>query len=343
MRIVQHYASTLEVDWRDRDWEPIKEEAYVYYDLETRDLSIDPLESVKSKLNDNFYLANSDLLESDDIKYLIKTSGSFFHEIHDILAVVLKIHKINPNAIFILFTPKTEDNKKLYSYFQEFFQSKYIRHLIVPMMVSEFGWQLHPPVLKLKNYVNFNQYSQKNNLHVSLYDFSIVSREILSHINASNVKPRKKVYLSRSHIDGRRDSLLDLPPSYLGYRDDQRMEHEAKLENFFRENGYSIIIPEQNFSTFREQLELMAETKVLAGVTGSGLTNALLMQDGGYVFEIRAQQVTGGIPQEGNQSLCNFYVDDAFIKNHTHISIPSERKPDEVIDLIKRSEQLFKI
>lgn len=65
----------------------------------------------------------------------------------------------------------------------------------------------------------------------------------------------------------------------------RRLANEAALEPLFREAGFDIV--ETESLSLEQQILLMQETAVLAGMHGAGLTNMLFMPEGGRVLELR--------------------------------------------------------
>jgi hypothetical protein len=101
--------------------------------------------------------------------------------------------------------------------------------------------------------------------------------------------------------------------------------------------GYDVIKTE-DFESFQDQVDFFYETKVLASITGSGLTNAVFMQPGQTLIEIVTPLVlsTGRPGEEKDltkpyyvQELHNFYKNLAFYKDHTYFGIHNETRSFE--------------
>lgn len=65
----------------------------------------------------------------------------------------------------------------------------------------------------------------------------------------------------------------------------RRITNEADVQAIFLKWGYEIHFFEDY--SFQKQLEIMSETKVLAGLHGAGLTNMLFMPPAGRILELR--------------------------------------------------------
>lgn len=79
--------------------------------------------------------------------------------------------------------------------------------------------------------------------------------------------PTRKLYISRSKMTHR------------------KVTNEIELEKLLLAKGFEILYPEEY--TFEQQVALFAQCKVLAGLTGSGFTNMLFMQEGASVLEFK--------------------------------------------------------
>jgi capsular polysaccharide biosynthesis protein len=143
----------------------------------------------------------------------------------------------------------------------------------------------------------------------------------------------KKVYLSRkSVIPKDAESILkNTDAKNLSFIHDERIDGEEILENFFKENGFAIVYPE-DFSSFREQIGFMQEVDVLVSLTGASLTNCIFMKPGKTVIELSTTLVLGG-----EESLHTHFYDIAYAKNHNFISIRHDRVAQNVINKLTNS------
>ena len=99
------------------------------------------------------------------------------------------------------------------------------------------------------------------------YNESLI-REARSLLRPSAVKkPFRKIYASRAKASLR------------------RIQNEEELISLLQKFGFEIHYFEEY--TLQEQMDLMSETQVLAGLHGAGLTNMLFMQENTVVLEFR--------------------------------------------------------
>lgn len=68
-----------------------------------------------------------------------------------------------------------------------------------------------------------------------------------------------------------------------------RAENNTAVEQIFVENGYEIVFPE--LMTFRDQLKIFSEAKILAGVCGAGLTNIIFTNKNAQIISIQPKEI----------------------------------------------------
>lgn len=330
--------SSRPTTWDMSEAVPIIGPSFILFNPAEEKFYFDTLDNMVEKIGEDFKITSSDFLESESIKYLLPLDHQFSHTIHDSLTVILKLHEINPSAAFVLYEPNDplEGVSGVHAYVKELLEHKNIDHIMLKVVNSTPTGD-YPTIIKASNCIDVRRYIEANDLQLSLDDYKKTCEEIYSHIGETDELPYRKVYLSRSHIDRKDHNILIRVPGEI--YDDSRMENEKLLEDFFREKGYEIVIPERDFKTFRLQLEYMRSVKVLASITSSGLLNSLFMYDNQYLLEIVAELVTDG---GRHQTLVNHYSNYAYIKNHTHLAIQSRRDPEKVIERLKNLVDPFK-
>jgi hypothetical protein len=153
-------------------------------------------------------------------------------------------------------------------------------------------------------------------------------------------KPFRKVYLKRLPSPEVIGSVYTEDGSY---PNDVRMYDEDKLVEFFVDNGYEIVIPEEKFESLAEQINYMSEVDTLAAVSSSGLINSLFMQPGQKVIEILAEIVNINYLREDGlltttQGLPMEYYPLSFLLGHSHIMISTKRDASVAI---RKLEDLF--
>ena len=148
-----------------------------------------------------------------------------------------------------------------------------------------------------------------------------------------DVKPYKNVFVSRALNPERLDVIAD----GLSYKNDRRMDDHNALEAYFADLGYDIIHAEK-FNSFQDQLDYFYSVKTIAGLTGSGLTNAAFMQPGGVIFEIVTPLVVPVPPPGGVkditkpyfvQEIHNFYKNIAYYQNHSFVCVQNPNRSFE--------------
>jgi hypothetical protein len=108
--------------------------------------------------------------------------------------------------------------------------------------------------------------------------------------NAPNTYNYEKIYFSRTSFDNNRnrsDVLVN-----------RKIYGEQQIENIFRKNGFEIIHP--NKYSIAQQMSLLKNCKVLAGVSGSALHQSLFLQNGSEVIMLGRNDVLCGIVCQSN-------------------------------------------
>ena len=139
--------------------------------------------------------------------------------------------------------------------------------------------------------------------------------------------PNKKIYISRKNF-------LDK---------DVRIDNEEAIENYFIEKGFEVVYPEE-IATFEEEFRLFNSCSTLAGLSGSGLTSLIFMQEGQEIIEIVSELIVGTeVTDEGNRvfnyGIHDHYKDFSILKNHTYLSVQNLEKQAELVK--PKLDQLF--
>jgi hypothetical protein len=138
---------------------------------------------------------------------------------------------------------------------------------------------------------------------------------IEEYIVDTNVEPYRKVYLSRQ-----------AGPNTPGFR----VDSEKGLMDYFTSIGFEHT-DQNHFANINDQIKFFYETKVVCGLTGSGLTNMLFMKDFQTVIELVSLMEFPGPSDEEpiKEEIHDFYKMMAFDKKHTLINIPNVNKKHE--------------
>lgn len=189
---------------------------------------------------------------------------------------------------------------------------------------------------KINNYYLNDRHSMRPS-----YDNYVKLQSILSEMfELKNIEPTQKVYLSRSGTRPLSYSDLGIQTNFLP--DDLRISDEQMLEDFFKSFGYEIVKPE-NFITIKDQARYFAGAKVLAGSTGTGMTNMFFMKPETKILEILSPIVLRWFGADGNQNnlaewLHTQYGTLAFYLDQIHTAIPNKtRKASDIINYINRN------
>lgn len=166
-------------------------------------------------------------------------------------------------------------------------------------------------------------------------------------VDNKDVKPFRKVYVSRRHIPSR--DYFWIKPGLSSKKDDRLIDHEV-IESFLESKGFEIVIPEQKFTNFKDQINYFYETKMLVSLSSSGISNALFMQPNTTIVEFMTTYPAGHEPYDPNNSephvmgsemIHHLYHAQAYLKNHTYIAVPNiTRYSNEIIDKINNSAHL---
>jgi len=269
--------------------------------------------------NENYDVA--DRFDHLNESVLILFQGSLYHTMIDNIAVIMKHYAKNPDTHF--FISMLHPLTKIYSY-------SFVPFLFEFLQYYKIRYTLIDP--KETNGVLVNNLSYYDNLlvHQSMVD------DIYKYTKDFAIQQKtlsKKVYLSRkSVIPKDAESILkNTDAKNLSFIHDERIDGEEILENFFKENGFAIVYPE-DFSSFREQIGFMQEVDVLVSLTGASLTNCIFMKPGKTVIELSTTLVLGG-----EESLHTHFYDIAYAKNHNFISIRHDRVAQNVINKLTNS------
>jgi capsular polysaccharide biosynthesis protein len=252
---------------------------------------------------------------------LIYIKMEFYHFVIDVLAPIIREHKNNNNTNFVFLVKdlKTLTRHSYSRFFEEFLKTHNIKYSIVDSSKTDY--------VKLTN----GFFYAANEFSTTVDDASINFLEYFSNfINNKDIKPFRKVYLSRSKVT-RHDSISlfhDQDPNNFLFNDDERVDNEQEVEKFLISNGYEIVYPE-SINNFVDQINLIYETKELVSLTGSGLVNMMFMQPKQRVVELTTPIVTNAL-----LSLHQFYYEIAYISSHVYTSIPHKRSQEEIKSML---------
>jgi hypothetical protein len=268
---------------------------------------------------------------SDNKKVFISLTTQPYHFFNDCIGHFLSIYKKEPDALYIfdISALHKRDEKYLF-FFQKILKEKNINCIFL---------QLRPETIIYANnfYIQYT-FNDTTNAGNNIYNF------FSSCIKNKEIKPFRKIYLSRSFIQKRDFSKIILPGASFSH--DQRIDDETLLENYLKDNGFEIIIPETSFETFEDQINKFYEAKTIISLTGSGLINMVWMQPGSTVIELATSMVVPlhFVNEENNvrhveETIHHFFSTLSINKQHNYIAIPNTKRSAE--NIIKNIENNY--
>jgi capsular polysaccharide biosynthesis protein len=172
--------------------------------------------------------------------------------------------------------------------------------------------------INAKNFIPINGADVENGIPL-LYNY------LLNKYNVVPETPNRKIYLSRKKYSS----------------NDNRIDDETAIENYFAKRGFEIFYPE-DIQTFEEQFKLLNSCSTLAGLSGSGLTGIIFMQENQEVIELVTELLVGHTISEDNHPIPHYdihehYKEFAFIKNHTYLYVLNmPKEAAQIIDKLDR-------
>ena len=276
---------------------------------------------------------NTMIFVSDQAKVFMTMFNGPYHFFHETFAAFLYQFKKTPEALFLF------DTKNMYD-----LDDKYVDMFsrLLKKLKADFRF------IKTTNLTNIiaNNFYVQTTLNDDVDPGNAVYDICKKFIITEDIKPFRKVYLSRRSMGPRDYSDYVDGPSF---KNDNRIDNEEMLENFFLSLGFDIVVPDQKFETFEDQVKFFYETETLIHLTGGGGINATFMQPGSNVIElVTTMVVNNNIREDGmkdsEEALHHFYAAYAFNKNHNYISIQNKtREAEAIIDKIKNNKLLAAI
>jgi len=264
--------------------------------------------------------------DNDRVKVLIKVHQSPFHNITHLYGNIINSLKIFDNPFFIINTNKLKPpygDQKLMEFFYYFLKDNKIDYICVDSDSADNHNMIVNNFYHAGSSENFPIPNSTNNI----YDF------FNKYVEKKNAIPYKKVYLSRKLVKSKVD--YSLTPKGV---DLTRIDDEVLLENFFKENGFEIVYPE-NFKSFEEQINYFNEVKTLVSITGGGAINAMLMPPGNRILELVTLLSTPYNFDEWVEAYHAFFANISFKKNHTYLAIGNhDKKAINLLEKIKNNE-----
>lgn len=243
---------------------------------------------------------NSIKFNSKRKKFILTPVYNTWHFMYDFLGQVLFISSIEDpeNTEFIIFFDRGNHRSNyLMSFVKDFFDKLKIKHYFLLYSDQEIEYKDY--------YLVGGQQQPHKAMHNILYE------AFLKAYPTKITTPHKKIYVNR-----------------LGCPID-RIDDEKKIEDFFIKKGFEIF-SRGSFGDHDiiDDIKYFRDVKVIAGLSGAGLTNAIFMQPFSDMIELSVPQMTHIptkehlFPEEHDIARHMFHPLSGFVKNHMFIQIP---------------------
>lgn len=280
-------------------------------------------------------------LSSNSKKIFIHMPNSIYHFFIDYAGKILKQASLEKDLELIVpsYAPaESFFDSRIYMETLDLFKSLGIKVTIV-------DFDKYDGIIINKVYVA-PYFNVHQNYEKSLYEAA------LTLVDNKDVQPFRKVFLSRRYMGDRQHSTSDLPVKH-----DNRIDSHDRIEHYFRNLGYEIVVPE-HFSSLKEQINFFYETKIIVSTTSSGLMNSAFMREGQTMVELQTplivyipRQNQIGTPSDHQaldfanmaaaEQLHYFYIKMAFQKKHKYLAINNlTRESSQIIKTIENDKYL---
>lgn len=297
------------------------------------------------------------VMMSPDKKYLIYLRQEFGHFVLNTLMAIMAAHKLDPDATFVIFMdiPLEEDSEKqkLLRFLEKFLLNNsinfyFLRSSFYLDTLNVLEVNTKTPLTK--KYQELHEYKspishylvyKANNVHgidtglttrnLSVKDIKDLIDEYVNDYSETSDLPNRKVYITRRVYDNELEAFANGE-----YKSNNvRIYSEHLLEKYLSSKGFEIV-DFRELQEIQDQINIMRDTTVLIGATGTGLTNQLFMRDSQVVVELRVEH--GGVGSPHWIPVEYFYMTSG--KNHAHIAIDVKdkqattaiRKLDRILD-----------
>lgn len=233
----------------------------------------------------------SDILDltGEEEKVIIQINqhvfGFLFQEIPEALLFYSRIKNRKIKAYVNVVDPIASSDSSLSRFF-----IKYLKDLKVDFeIISDKDFK----ELKINNFYTLRG-------HMDPFFIKLIYSKVKKYLKNTNQKPFRKAFVAR-----KKDFQ-------------QRIDSDKKLKEFFVSAGFEIVYAE-DFNDFVEQINYFNECKVIAGISGSGLSNCIFMKPGGTLVELSSffDINDNGVDVE----IHHFYKVMADAKDHLYFSI----------------------
>lgn len=279
-------------------------------------------------------------LLTEELKVLIDVSDTFYHFFTETLPLIVKLHRVDPSIRFVLYVRKSW-RLETDSFIDVLFDV--LEELDAKWTVLDIHHEDFFPACRIRNFLRTDPSVFNFHASTSLADISRAALLLQQkYLGSVDTTPWRKIYIPYSPKNPTGFGSVYIKNG--SYRDDARMNDEWKIQQYFLDAGYEVIMTKQEFEAggIAEQIRFMSEVAVLASISSSGLTNMLFMQPGGKVVELAAEVVvpshTGPDGLVRTKQSVPPYYQLSFGMGHTHVMVPTNRDPDVAIERLKKVE-----
>lgn len=304
----------------------------VFLSLEKSD---QPHLTIKNILDQKEAKGNIKTVLSDNPKAYVSFGTSFYHFWHDEVAVIISMYEHNPNIEFLIEYNNIAGSvrKDMVDFVFKAFDYYNINY--TPINSDEIDGILINNLIKH----NVNP-GYDHNMSDKIYNF------VQPFIKNKNIKPFRKVYLSRSGIPDRTytDMTVDELSLPENLRHDNRINSHKAIEDYFESLGFEVIVPEKDFANIEEQINYAYTIKTFASLTSSGISNAVFMQPNQTLIEVVTPLVMYLNKHNFIEEVHHFFSMIAFNKGHMYLGIPNyARDIDLLIKTIESNSRVFNL
>jgi|688.fasta_scaffold00156_99 hypothetical protein len=280
-----------------------------------------------SEEEDKLFYYKLDLCSNEN-KFFINLPTSYYHAVADTLSHILVHNKKYPSTKFIINCFEKDVSEGLNSFYKFFFDA----------LVAE-GINYESIYIDKRTALKINNISYIESMAVFEEGVKAVSELIEKYRPQESVDPYRKVFLSRAKTRKRKNNGLfgGRDPKNFNFFNDDRVDSEQRLSEYFYSMGFEIVCPE-DFLSFEDQIEYFNSVKTLVSPTSAGLVNGLLMKKNQTIIELEVPMVS-----RGKETLHSLYPGLLFNMGHIFIMIPSLRNSTEIINKIKLNKYIMGI
>ena len=309
-------------------------------------------ESVALAFRDNLYSQQVPIdevwttpldLRSDKEKLVFIPHPAIGHLLLDSIPLIFSWAMANPSHEIIIADPATDPVNFYVPEHHVGYQIDAISSM--EKVISSMGVSVRVVSARDLMLINkFNVLSAHNNTVPPSYNLYSTMQTMADMILDETPSPDKKLYVSRC---GTRSRPQEYPEDKANMiTDDRRVFNEEHLEKLFLEMGFEIIDPEP-FTSLKEQIKLFRSAKVVAGVTGAGLSNFMFTNSKSpnrLLFEIATPLVTPDA-QDSTKASVSYHAQYSTLAKLTEseyltVSALTNRDGEAVADRI-RSSRLY--